>query len=62
MVNAVKLGGEVKFFIGSSEFGVPATDCNLPLVVLQGVRDDDYPPQRKSFAMFKWMEQHHGNS
>jgi len=58
----VKLGGEVKFFIGSSDSGAPVSDCGLNLVVLKGVPDDDYPPQRKSFAMFKWMEENHGNT
>jgi len=28
---------------------------------LEDVEDEAYPPQQKSFAMFKWMEAHVGS-
>jgi len=31
---------------------------HIPLVALPGI-DDSYPPQRKSFAMLKYMYDHH---
>ena len=61
-VYLVKRGGAVKFFVGSSTDEFPALDCALPIVVLEGVADNDYPPQKKSFAMFRWMEQVYGNT
>ena len=57
----VKRGGEVRFFVGTSDTGFPPNACNLPIVVLPGVGDEEYPPQRKSFGMFRWMEQNYGN-
>ena len=35
--------------------------CDLPVEALDEVDDDAYPPQQKSFAMFKWMEAHVGS-
>lgn len=58
----VALGGDVKFFVGSSESATPQPICDLEVIVLKGVRDEDYPPQIKSFAMLKWMEENHKNS
>ena len=57
----VALGGDVKFFVGSSESATPQPICDLEVIVLNGVRDEDYPPQIKSFAMLKWMEENHKN-
>jgi len=35
--------------------------CDLPVQALPEVDDDAYPPQQKSFAMFRWMEDHVGS-
>jgi hypothetical protein len=35
--------------------------CDLPVQALHDVDDDAYPPQQKSFAMFKWMDAHVGS-
>jgi hypothetical protein len=35
--------------------------CDLPVEALADVEDEAYPPQQKSFAMFKWMEAHVGS-
>ncbi|GAV07635.1 hypothetical protein RvY_17450 [Ramazzottius varieornatus] len=46
---------QIAFF--SSAGSVCHTDPNLPLVALPGV-DDSYPPQKKSFLMLKYMNDH----
>lgn len=45
--------GKIKFF--SSETSISNT---IPLVALEGI-DDSYPPQKKSFAMLKYMHDNH---
>lgn len=45
--------GKIAFF--SSEFSY---STSIPLVPLPGI-DDSYPPQRKSFAMLKYMHDHY---
>lgn len=59
------LGGQVKFFVGEKGDGedpdlVDDVWCDLPVVVLEGVQDDKYPPQKKSFLMLRWMATHLG--
>ena len=56
-------GGEIKFFVGESEDSEPLSldFCpGLPVVVLENVRDNAYPPQQKSFMMLAWMWDHFG--
>ena len=43
--------GKIFFFLGQGR----EYKGNLPVVVLDDVSDDAYPPQRKSFAMLKYM-------
>lgn len=57
--DVVDQGGEVMFFVGERVTG--GFWCDLPLVSLPGVGDDDYPPQRKSFLMLSWMWKHWGH-
>lgn len=45
--------GQIKFF--SSEF---SKSNSIPLIPLYGV-DDSYPPQKKSFAMLKYIHDHY---
>ena len=56
-------GGEIKFFVGESEDSDPLSldFCpGLPVVVLENVKDNAYPPQQKSFMMLAWMWDHYG--
>ena len=55
----VQLGGEVRFFVGEGVSG--GEWCGLPVTALAGVRDTDYPPQRKSFLMLAWLAEHLGH-
>ncbi|KAH9416600.1 Chondroitin sulfate synthase 1 [Dermatophagoides pteronyssinus] len=50
------LNGDILFFTSSNQ----KTNSNLPLVALPQV-DDSYPPQKKSFFMFKFMNDYFGN-
>ncbi|KAJ1355751.1 hypothetical protein KIN20_013285 [Parelaphostrongylus tenuis] len=47
--------GKVLFFVAENTV---STHPDLPLVRLKGV-DDIYPPQKKSFAMVKWMAENY---
>ena len=44
--DVLRAGGEIRFFVGEKVHG--GEWCGLPVVALEGVRDGDYPPQRKS--------------
>ena len=44
----------------SSEGSSLAHRPDIPLVALRGI-DDSYPPQRKSFAMLKYLYDHYRN-
>ncbi|KAH7643770.1 chondroitin sulfate synthase 1-like protein [Dermatophagoides farinae] len=50
------LPGDVLFFTSSNQ----KTNSNLPFVALPQV-DDSYPPQKKSFFMFKFMNDYFGD-
>ncbi|GMR53707.1 hypothetical protein PMAYCL1PPCAC_23902 [Pristionchus mayeri] len=50
--------GKVLFFVAENTTSVYS---ELPLVRLKGV-DDSYPPQKKSFAMVKWMADNYMDS
>ena len=57
-------GAEIRFFVGESDDGgeLELDFCpGLPVVVLDGVKDNAYPPQHKSFMMFAWMWDHYGD-
>ena len=49
--------GVVEFFIGENAITTFGGDkyCTLPLRFAKGVLDTDYPPQKKSFKLFKAM-------
>lgn len=47
--------GKVLFFVAEHTESIHA---DLPLIRLKGV-DDTYPPQKKSFAMVKWMAENY---
>ena len=57
--DVLRAGGEVRFFVGEKVHG--GEWCGLPVVALEGVRDGDYPPQRKSFLMLAWLARHLGD-
>ena len=57
--DVLQAGGEIRFFVGEKVQG--GEWCGLPLVALEGVRDADYPPQRKSFLMLAWLARHLGD-
>ena len=64
--DVVARGGEIKFFVGRAEAGGSGPQelepCpGLPVVVLDSVRDNAYPPQHKSFMMLAWMYDHYGS-
>ncbi len=48
---AQSIPGRVLFFVAENTQSIHA---DMPLVRLKGV-DDTYPPQKKSFAMLRWM-------
>lgn len=50
--------GKVLFFVAENTTSI---HNDLPLVRLKGV-DDSYPPQKKSFAMVKWMADNYMDS
>ena len=50
---------DVLFFTGTSRVSDGASATELPVVSLAGVDDDQYPPQRKVFAMLRHMFEHH---
>lgn len=50
--------GKVLFFVAENTVSVHE---DMPLVRLRGV-DDTYPPQKKSFAMLRWMYDNHVSS
>ena len=56
----------MKFFVGQGEDGDSSLSLDfcpgLPVVVLDNVRDNAYPPQQKSFMMLAWMWDHYGNT
>ena len=48
--------GHVEIFVGEkTNEGEEVTIPNLPLVILEGVSDKNYPPQQKTFLMLKYM-------
>ena len=57
--DVLRAGGEIRFFVGEKVHG--GEWCGLPVVALEGVRDGDYPPQRKSFLMLAWLARHLGD-
>lgn len=48
---AQRIPGKVLFFVAEDTYSVHP---EMPLIRLKGV-DDSYPPQKKSFAMIRWM-------
>ena len=50
--------GKVLFFVAED---TETIHPDLPIVRLKGV-DDTYPPQKKSFAMVKWMAENYVSS
>lgn len=47
--------GRVIFFVADGTvLNMHIQAAEMPIVVLRGV-DDSYPPQKKSFAMLRWM-------
>ena len=52
-----KVPGKILFFTADTQ---NVTDMDLPVVRLKGV-DDSYPPQKKSFMMLKYMNEHFGD-
>ncbi|GMT28657.1 hypothetical protein PFISCL1PPCAC_19954 [Pristionchus fissidentatus] len=50
--------GKVLFFVAETTTSIHP---DLPLIRLKGV-DDSYPPQKKSFAMMKWMADNYMDS
>ena len=52
-------GGQIRFFVGQSDTGddleLDQVCPDLPVVVLDDVQDNAYPPQHKSFMMLAWM-------
>ena len=50
---------QVLFFVGSNCNTDRADLKGLPIVKLSGVADDSYPPQRKVFAMLKYVGEHY---
>jgi len=62
--DVVDLGGDIRFFVGQSDDGdrLSLDFCpGLPVVVLDDVQDNAYPPQHKSFMMLAWMWDNFGN-
>ena len=62
----IQFGGDIKFFVGQADQEdqlVSALEScpGLPVVVLDNVQDNAYPPQHKSFSMLAWMWDHFGN-
>lgn len=51
MIREIFLYSQVLFFVAEDTVSIHP---EMPLVRLKGV-DDTYPPQKKSFAMVKWM-------
>ena len=51
---AQTIPGDVIFFAGEESKGF-VDDAGIPLVILLGVQDSMYPPQKKSFMMLKYM-------
>ncbi|KAI6182876.1 Hexosyltransferase [Aphelenchoides bicaudatus] len=54
---AQKIPGKVLFFVAEDTV---SAHPELPIIRLKGV-DDTYPPQKKSFAMMRWMYDNHLN-
>ncbi|CAI4221702.1 unnamed protein product [Auanema sp. JU1783] len=52
---AQHIPGKVLFFVAEDTYSIHP---DLPLIRLKGV-DDAYPPQKKSFAMVKWMAENY---
>ncbi|KAF7633085.1 Hexosyltransferase [Meloidogyne graminicola] len=52
---AEQISGEVIFFVSeNTELNGKIKKSGMPIISLRGV-DDSYPPQKKSFAMLRWM-------
>ena len=49
---------KIIFFVGS-DCSVSRSSVDLPIVKLPGILDDVYPPQKKMFAMLKYMQEHY---
>lgn len=48
---AQRIPGKILFFVAENTYSI---HDDMPLIRLNGV-DDVYPPQKKSFAMMRWM-------
>uniref|UniRef100_A0AC34GC77 Hexosyltransferase n=1 Tax=Panagrolaimus sp. ES5 TaxID=591445 RepID=A0AC34GC77_9BILA len=48
---AQRIPGKVLFFVAENTYSI---HDDMPLIRLKGV-DDVYPPQKKSFAMMRWL-------
>ena len=65
----LQLGGDIRFFVGRADQEDQEDQLEraleacpgLPVVVLDNVKDNAYPPQHKSFSMLAWMWDHYGN-
>ncbi|TKR93598.1 hypothetical protein L596_008020 [Steinernema carpocapsae] len=55
---AKHIPGKILFFVAE---GTNSIHPDMPLIRLKGV-NDVYPPQKKSFAMLKWMADNHMNN
>ncbi|KAM3722034.1 Chondroitin sulfate synthase sqv-5 [Dirofilaria immitis] len=52
---AQHIPGKLLFFVAE---GTATIHSDMPVIRLKGVTDE-YPPQKKSFVMLKWMADHH---
>ena len=59
---AKKVPGTVEFYVGEGVENVEDGSEPLPLVKLKTVKDDAYPPQKKSFLLLKTMHDIYLNS
>ena len=59
---AKKVPGTVEFYVGEGVENVNDGGPPLPLVKLKTVKDDSYPPQKKSFLLLKTMHDIYLNS
>ena len=50
------LNGSLLFFVGEGD----EVEEQLPVHILEDVKDSEYPPQRKSFAMLEFMQRNLG--
>ncbi|KAL7078846.1 hypothetical protein ACQ4LE_002769 [Meloidogyne hapla] len=56
---AKNIPGEVIFFVSEkTELNIKIKNSGMKIISLRGV-DDSYPPQKKSFAMLRWIYDNH---